>query len=114
MEFENARPLFSSRLSVVVIPEKMKTQIKRSVKVGFFEVVTPLFTRGVVFARDSPLLLSLYGIKPHITGHGVPGKILTRPRMQMETTTCTWYLRVSRMVLRCGKIFYLGQNGVHK
>ena len=37
-------------------------------KVGFFEVVTPLFTRGVVFARDSPLLLSLYGIKPHITG----------------------------------------------
>ena len=26
-----------------------------TLKVGFFEVVTPLFTRGVVFARDSPL-----------------------------------------------------------
>ena len=32
----------------------------RPCKVGFFEVVTPLFTRGVVFARDSPLLEAGY------------------------------------------------------
>eukprot|EP00116_Pleurobrachia_bachei_P017446 sb/3477708/ len=39
-----------------------------SSKVGFFEVVTPLLSRGVVFARDSPYLLSLFGKKSDITG----------------------------------------------
>eukprot|EP00116_Pleurobrachia_bachei_P002187 sb/3462449/ len=40
-------------------------------KVGFFEVVTPLLSRGVVFARDSPHLLSLFGKKPDITGKSI-------------------------------------------
>eukprot|EP00116_Pleurobrachia_bachei_P011552 sb/3471814/ len=35
-------------------------------KVGFFEVVTPLLSRGVVFARDSPHLLSVFAKKPDI------------------------------------------------
>eukprot|EP00116_Pleurobrachia_bachei_P014388 sb/3474650/ len=40
-------------------------------KVGFFEVVTPLLSRGVVFARDSPHLLSLFGEKTDITGNSI-------------------------------------------
>ena len=43
----------------------------RKTKVGFFEVVTPLLSRGVVFARDSPHLLSLFGKKPDITGKSI-------------------------------------------
>ena len=34
-------------------------------------VVTPLLSRGVVFARDSPHLLSVFGKKPDITGKGL-------------------------------------------
>eukprot|EP00116_Pleurobrachia_bachei_P007588 sb/3467850/ len=36
--------------------------------IGFFEVVTPLLSRGVVFVRDSPHLLSLFGKRQDITG----------------------------------------------
>eukprot|EP00116_Pleurobrachia_bachei_P006535 sb/3466797/ len=44
----------------------------REIKVGFFEVVTPpLLSRGVVFARDSPHLLSLFGKNPDITGKSI-------------------------------------------
>ena len=50
------------------VPRKRIGKTTADCKVGFFEVVTPLFTRGVVFARDSPHFLSLYGMKPHITG----------------------------------------------
>jgi hypothetical protein len=51
----------------IVAHSKYNTQYK----VGFFEVVTPLLSRGVVFARDSPHLLSLFGKKPDITGKSI-------------------------------------------
>ena len=40
-------------------------------KVHFFNIVYPLLSRGVVFARDSPHFLSLLGKKPHITGKSI-------------------------------------------
>eukprot|EP00116_Pleurobrachia_bachei_P017541 sb/3477803/ len=40
-------------------------------KVGFFDVVTALLSCGVVFARDSPYLLSLFVKKPDITGKSI-------------------------------------------
>ena len=41
---------------------------KATSKVHFFNIVYPLLSRGVVFARDSPHILSFLGKKPYITG----------------------------------------------
>ena len=61
------------RIGIFSEPPILKncSEIGLPLKSDFLKLSPPLFMRGVVFARDSPHFLTLYGMKLHITGKSI-------------------------------------------